>query len=136
MVSMSREASRHENAEGLALTVELERRLRQGVDHLGEIRQSMEDLVRIADAIGPMLGVKQRKGRGKAAQSPATRMASGSKPESRTASASPTTKEARGSQERAPVPPAELDEIPEWRKMFPNLSAEVPGRGSDKKKQS
>jgi hypothetical protein len=113
--------------EGVALTVELERRLRQSTDRLRDVRETLEELSRAADALHhlfglqqmmenaqatPMhrLGVKEAKGRSQTATPPSAR---GSHSSSGSAASESTNQ----------------DEVPEWRKVFPKLSAQVPGRG-------
>jgi hypothetical protein len=108
--------------EGSDSPLELERRLKQGVDQLREATETLEDLVHLADAIGPLVGVK-RTGRGRGASRPAA--------ESRTQQGYGTAAPPRGGRTQgpaggAPPAPAETEEIPEWRKVFPALSAEVP----------
>jgi hypothetical protein len=114
------------NDEGVALPLELERRLKLAVDRLGQVRQTLEELDRNADAIRPLLGVRLPRGRGRAAASagPAMKSTAG-----RPAAAPPPVKETRGQPSNtAPAQAAQEDEIPEWRKLFPGLSAQHPKR--------
>ncbi|HZH77857.1 MAG TPA: hypothetical protein VEY88_17655 [Archangium sp.] len=102
------------NAEGMDLPAELDRRLKRGVDQLRQFREAVEELDQIADAIGPLLGVERPKRRGKGA--------SRTSPAAEAQTASPASK--------APSTPsaaAQPEDIPEWRKVFPGLSARVPG---------
>jgi hypothetical protein len=107
------------NAEGLALPFELDRRLKAAVDRLGEVRETLEELDPLADSLGPLLGVSPRKGRARAASQPSP------------AAMLPPAKEARtptSSTPPAPPAPAQEEEVPEWRKRFPGLSAQHPKR--------
>ena len=114
------------NAEELALPLELERRLRLGVDHLREVRETMEELARIADAIQPLLGVSRTQVQAKTAPQP--RPAAGAPMQvGRTAATPPPAKGPRTPPSSAPSGPTAQDEVPEWRKVFPGLSAKVPG---------
>ncbi|HEX8820375.1 MAG TPA: hypothetical protein VF794_10650 [Archangium sp.] len=109
------------NAEGMDLPAELDRRLKQGVDRLRAFREAVEELDQIADALGPLLGVSRPRRRGKAA--------SPSGPATRTVGAqTPPAKATRPQQTPPPAAPAETEEVPEWRKVFPGLSARVQGR--------
>ncbi|WP_257459447.1 hypothetical protein [Archangium lipolyticum] len=113
------------NVEGPALPVELDRRLKVGVARLKEVRQSMEELSRIADAIGPLLGVGGGRKRGKATSGsfPAVRAQEAARP---AAATPPPAKNTRTAPSSAPAE----DEVPEWRKVFPALSANVPPKRS------
>ena len=114
------------NAERLDLPVELERRLRQGIDRLGQMRQAMEELVRIAEVIQPLLGVGAEQERARA--TPPSRPAEGRTQGARTAAPPPPANEPRTPTGSASPAPTSSEEIPEWRKMFPGLSAQYPGR--------
>ena len=61
------------NAEGSDSPLELERRLKAGVDQLRKMTDSLEGLIQVADAVGPMLGVARKRGRGRPASRPAAR---------------------------------------------------------------
>jgi hypothetical protein len=102
------------NAEGMDLPAELDRRLKRGVDQLRQFREAVEALDEIADAIGPLLGVERprRRGRGASRTSPAAAQAQTPPPPTK----APSTTSA-----------AQPEDIPEWRKVFPGLSARVPG---------
>jgi hypothetical protein len=108
------------NAEGVDLPAELDRRLKRGVDQLRQFREAMEGLDQIADTLGPLLGVERPRRRGKAAsralemQAPDTQTPA----QARAERTGPST---------APATPAQPEDIPEWRKVFPGLSARVPG---------
>ncbi|HEY0093522.1 MAG TPA: hypothetical protein VGB96_04325 [Archangium sp.] len=110
------------NAEGMDLPAELDRRLKQGVDRLRAFREAVEELDQIADALGPLLGVSRPKRRGRAAASsgPAMKTAGTQTPSSAKAVRTPPA--------TPPAAPAETEEVPEWRKVFPGLSAKVQGR--------
>lgn len=111
------------NAEGSDLPLELEQRLKAGVDQLRKMTDSLEGLVQIADAIGPALGVARGRGRGRPASRPAA-MATGGVNEGRGTVAAPPAKKSPPAN-AAPAQNAE-EEVPEWRKLFPGLAAEVP----------
>lgn len=113
------------NVEGSDSPLELERRLKAGVDQLRKMTDSLEELVHLADAIGPVLGVASRRGRGRAGSGPATRAAGGQSQERRGMAATPSGKQ---TQTPSAAPAQEAEEIPEWRKLFPGLAAEVPHR--------
>lgn len=107
------------DTEEVTLTLELDRRLKLAVDRLGEVREALEELDQLADSLGPLLGVNPPRGRARAA------------PPQRPAAASPPAREARTPQSSAPPAPAPAaleDEVPEWRKRFPALSAQHPKR--------
>jgi hypothetical protein len=108
--------------EGVALTVELERRLRQSTDRLRDVRETLEELSRAADALHHLFGLQQMQEYTRQA-APMHRL--GEKP----ATTPPPAKASRAAPSSAPSQPKDEDEIPEWRKVFPKLSAEVPGRG-------
>lgn len=109
------------------MPLELERRLKAGVDQLRKMTDSLEGLVKVADAIGPMLGVKGKRGRGRPASRPAARAAGGQAQEARGTAAAPTGRQSQTPSTNAPPPaPSPSEEIPEWRKLFPRLAAEVP----------
>lgn len=111
------------NDEGVALPLELERRLKLAVDRLGQVRQTLEELDRNADAIRPMLGVRLPRGRGKAATAGPAMKSAG-----RPAAAPPPAKETRTQPSASQAQAAQEEEIPEWRKLFPGLSAQHPKR--------
>jgi hypothetical protein len=103
------------DTEEVTLTLELDRRLKLAVDRLGEVRETLEELDQLADSLGPLLGVNPPRGRARAA------------PQQRPGDAPPPTKEARTAPNSAPsAPAAPEDEVPEWRKRFPALSARHP----------
>jgi hypothetical protein len=104
------------NAEGVALASELDRRLKASTDQLRDVRETLEQLGRSAGALQRLFGVEQIQ---EAAR------AKGWSPKEQTATELPPTRSARP----APAAPAPQDEIPEWRRVFPNLSTKVPGRG-------
>lgn len=108
------------NAEGVDLPAELERRLKRGVDQLRQFREAVEELDQMADALGPLLGVERprRRGRGASRARP-VKAAETQLP--------PTTRAERTAPSTAPAAPVQTEEIPEWRKVFPGLSARVPG---------
>ncbi|PTL75598.1 hypothetical protein DAT35_54280 [Vitiosangium sp. GDMCC 1.1324] len=110
------------------MTVELDRRLKLGVDRLREARKGLEELTQLADSLGPLLGVRSRKGRAKATAGtlPASKTARGRAPQARTESTPPPSYGVRPTPSTAPSAPAVQDEVPEWRKLFPALSANVP----------
>jgi hypothetical protein len=108
------------NAEGVDLPAELERRLKRGVDQLRQFREAVEGLDQMADTLGPLLGVEPPRRRGKAA----SRARAAQAPE---VLMPPPAKAERSGPSTAPVAPAQPEEIPEWRKVFPGLSARVPG---------
>ncbi|MFY0524333.1 hypothetical protein ACN28I_14560 [Archangium gephyra] len=105
------------NAEGAAHPFELlERRLKASTDQLRDVRETMEELGRSAGALQRLFGVEQLREAARAA---------GQGPKGQ-AAAAPPPKGSRSSQSSAP---AAQDDIPEWRKVFPDLSNKVPGRG-------
>lgn len=107
------------NAEGAAHPFELlERRLKASTDQLRDVRETMEELGRSAGALQRLFGVEQVR---------QAAMAAGQSPKGQ-AGAVPPPKGARSSQSSASAPAAQ-DDIPEWRKVFPDLSNKVPGRG-------
>jgi hypothetical protein len=116
------------NVEGSDSPLELERRLKAGVDQLRKMTDSMEGLVHLADAIGPVLGVASRRGRGRAGSGPAARAAGGQLQEGRGMAATPSGKQSQTPSANAAPAQAPAEEIPEWRKLFPGLAAEVPHR--------
>ncbi|QRN97184.1 hypothetical protein JRI60_50980 [Archangium violaceum] len=113
------------NVEGPALPVELDRRLKVGVARLKEARKSMEELTRIADAIGPLLGV----GRGRRGARAASAPVPAARAQEARPAAAPPPQPARGARTAPSSAPSE-DEVPEWRKVFPALSANVPPKRS------
>jgi hypothetical protein len=104
------------NAEGVDLPAELDRRLKRGVDQLRQFREAVEELDQIADAIGPLLGVERPRRRGRGASRAGPAAAEAQTPSA--ASKAPSTASAAA---------AQPEDIPEWRKVFPGLSARVPG---------
>lgn len=117
------------SAEGVSLPFELDRRLKQRIEHLRDVRESLEKLGRSAGSLQRMFAAEQERSRARAA--------------AEAAPAAPAVKEAKGRTPppppaRTPPPPPpssapaklaeEEEEIPAWRKLFPDLSAEVPGR--------
>ncbi|HZI03652.1 MAG TPA: hypothetical protein VEZ71_06500 [Archangium sp.] len=108
------------NAEGAAHPFELlERRLKASTDQLRDVRETMEELGRSAGALQRLFGVEQVR---------QAAMAAGQSPKGQ-AGAVPPPKGARSSQSSASAASAAQDDIPEWRKVFPDLSNKVPGRG-------
>jgi hypothetical protein len=108
------------NAEGVDLPAELDRRLKRGVEQLRQFREAIEGLDQIADTLGPLLGVEPPRRRGRAAsRAPAMKA-----PEAQTP---PAARAERSGPSTTPATPAQPEEIPEWRKVFPGLSARVPG---------
>ena len=107
------------NAEGAAHPFELlDRRLKASTDQLRDVRETMEELGRSAGALQRLFGVEQVR---------QAAMAAGQSQKGQ-AGAVPPPKGARSSQGSASAPAAQ-DDIPEWRKVFPDLSNKVPGRG-------
>jgi hypothetical protein len=106
------------NAEGAAHPFELlERRLKASTDQLRDVRETMEELGRSAGALQRLFGVEQLR---------EAALAAGQSPKGQ-AAAAPPPKGARSSQSSTPAP-ATQDDVPEWRKVFPDLSSKVPGR--------
>jgi hypothetical protein len=116
------------NAEGSDSPLELERRLKAGVDQLRKMTDSLEGLVQVADAIGPILGVVRKRGRGRPASRPAAGAMGGLSQEGHSAAAAPTGKQPQTPPANAAPAKNAQEEIPEWRKLFPGLAAEVPHR--------
>lgn len=106
------------NAEGVALASDLDRRLKTSVDQLRDVRETLEQLGRSAGALHRLFGVEEVQ--------EVVRAKDGRTPKGRTATAPPPSRPAPSN---APPAPALQDDIPEWRKVFPNLSSKVPGRG-------
>jgi hypothetical protein len=114
------------NVEGPGLPVELDRRLKVGVERLREVRKTMEELSQIADAIGPLLGVGRGRRGVRAASAPVPAAKAAAQAEHPAAATPPPAKGAR-------TPPSSVpseEEIPEWRRVFPALSANVPPKRS------
>jgi hypothetical protein len=114
------------NVEGPGLPVELDRRLKAGVDRLKQARKTMEELTRLADTLGPLLGVGRGRRGARAASGPilvAKKTPQAARP---AATTPPPAKGARTPPGSAP----QEEEIPEWRKVFPALSANVPPKRS------
>jgi hypothetical protein len=122
------------NAEGSDSPLELERRLKAGVDQLRKMTDSLEGLVHVADAIGPVLGVARGRGRGRPASRPAAMATGNQTQEGRSAAATPSAKQLQPPPAKAAPAQATEEEIPEWRKRFPGLAAEVPHRAEHHKK--
>lgn len=116
------------NAEGSNVPLELERRLKAGVDQLKKLTDSLEGLVKVADAVGPALGVKRKPGRPRGGSRPAVRATGGQGQEGRGTAATPPSRQTQPPPARATPAQAAQEEIPEWRKLFPGLAAEVPHR--------
>jgi TolA-binding protein len=120
------------NGEGVALTVELERRLRQSTDRLRDMRETLEELSQAADALHHLFGLQQMQ---EQLQQTPTLHRLGEKPAMTRAQKeqSETTPAPAKASRPAPATPAaeskEEEDVPEWRKVFPKLSAHVPGRG-------
>jgi hypothetical protein len=121
------------NAEGVSLPSELEQRLKQSIDHLRDVREVLEELGRSADVLHRLFGVEQVAVPTRAAPPPrpVERAAKARAPQKEQTATTPPP--AKGSAHpppgNAPPAPQPEDEIPEWRKVFPELSSEVPGRG-------
>ncbi|HYO58935.1 hypothetical protein [Archangium sp.] len=118
------------NAEEAALPSELERRLKLSTDHLREVRETLEELGRAAGALHRLFGVEQMQQLPNAAppSRPVERAAKAQTQKGHTATTPPPVKGSRPPPSSAPSAPPAQDEVPEWRKVFPELSAEVPGR--------
>ncbi|HEX5746833.1 MAG TPA: hypothetical protein VFZ09_11365 [Archangium sp.] len=110
------------NAEGGAHPFELlDRRLKDSTAQLKDVTKVLENLGRSAGALRRMVGTEQFQ--------ESTRTG-GRNPKAQ--SAPPPPPPARGShatQGNASSASAAQDDIPEWRKVFPDLSSKVPGRG-------
>ena len=107
------------NAEGAAHPFELlDRRLKQSTDQLRDVRETLEELGRSAATLQRLFGVEQIQEAARAA---------GQGAKGQTATPPPPARSGRPSQGSAPS--AAQDDIPEWRKVFPDLSNKVPGRG-------
>lgn len=117
-------------SEEFALPHDFDRRLKLGIDRLKEMRETAEELSRIADLIQPLLGVSLPPGRARAETPPrrAEQPAVARKPEVRTAAPPPPAKGARIPPPSAPPAQPNEEEVPEWRKLFPALSEKVPLR--------
>lgn len=106
------------NAEGVALASELDRRLKASTDQLRDVRETLEQLGRSAGTLQRLFGVEQiqeaARGKGRTAKEQ---------------TATEPSRSARPSPGSAPAAPAAQDDIPEWRRVFPDLSRRVPGRG-------
>jgi hypothetical protein len=114
------------NVEGPGLPVELDRRLKAGVERLRDARKDLEELTQLADVLGPLLGVGRGRRGARAASGPAP-AAKAAPQAARSAAATPPP--AKGARTPSGGAPAE-EEIPEWRKVFPALSANVPPKRS------
>jgi TolA-binding protein len=115
------------NGEGVALTVELERRLRQSTDRLRDVRETLEELSRSADALHHLFGLQQMREQTQAApQHRLEEKAAKARTQKGQTATAPTA--SRPAPSSAPSESTE-EEVPEWRKVFPKLSAHVPGRG-------
>lgn len=107
------------NAEGAAQPFELlERRLKASTDQLRNATESLEELGRSAGALQRLFGVEEIREAARAA---------GRAPKEQSSATSPSARGASSSQSSTST--ASQDDIPEWRKVFPNLSSKVPGRG-------
>lgn len=109
------------NAEGVAPASDLDRRLKASIDQLRDVRETLEQLGRSAGALHRLFGVEEVQ--------EVVRAKGGRTPKGRTATRYPPAPSARPAPSSAPPAPAPQDDIPEWRKVFPNLSSKVPGRG-------
>ncbi|WP_375772208.1 hypothetical protein NR798_15405 [Archangium gephyra] len=109
------------NAEGAAHPFELlDRRLKQSTDQLRDVRETLEELGRSASTLQRLFGVEQIR---EAARG------TGQGGKGHTATQPPPSRSGRPSQGSTPSSTASQDDIPEWRKVFPDLSNKVPGRG-------
>ncbi|WP_152622714.1 hypothetical protein [Archangium violaceum] len=107
------------NAEGGAYPFELlDRRLRESTAQLRDVTRVLETLGRSAGALQRMVG---------GAQFQEAARTNGRAPKAQTAPP-PPARGAQAPQSGHPPAPAQ-DDIPEWRKVFPNLSSKVPSRG-------
>lgn len=108
------------NAEGVALASELDRRLKASTDQLRDVAETLEQLGRSAGMLQRLFGVEefQDAARGKVRTA-----------KEQAAANSLPSKGTRPSSGSAPAASAAQDDIPEWRKVFPDLSSKVPGRG-------
>jgi hypothetical protein len=108
------------NAEGAAPPFELlERRLKQSTDRLRDVRESLEELGRSAGSLQRLFGVEEIREAARAA---------GRTPKGQPATTPPPARGARPAQSSGPSASGGQDDIPEWRKVFPDLSSKVPGR--------
>ncbi|MFE8600618.1 hypothetical protein KYC5002_34275 [Archangium violaceum] len=108
------------NAEGGAYPFELlDRRLRESTAQLRDVTKVLEALGRSAGALQRMVGGAQLQEAARTA---------GRAPKAHTAPP-PPARGAQAPQSSTTSAPAAKDEIPEWRKVFPNLSSKVPSRG-------
>lgn len=108
------------NAEGVALASDLDRRLKASIDQLRDVRETLEELGRSAGALHRLFGVEQVQ---------QTVTAKGRTPKGQTTTPPAPAQSARPAQSNTPPASSSQDDIPEWRKVFPNLSNKVPGRG-------
>ncbi|WP_143195543.1 hypothetical protein [Archangium sp. Cb G35] len=107
------------NAEGGAYPFELlDQRLRESTAQL-------RDVTKVLEALGRSAGTLQRMVRGEQFQEAAR--TAGRAPKAQTAP--PPARGAQAPQSSTPQAQAAQDDIPEWRKVFPNLSSKVPSRG-------
>jgi hypothetical protein len=114
--------------EGLPLPQELDRRLKLGIDRLKQVRKNAEELSRIVAVIQPLLGVKRAPGFAPAAPRP-RRAEKARTQEGRPPGPPPPTRSARpASSSASAAQPETGEDLPEWRKLFPALSAKVPLR--------
>lgn len=115
---MERKTILMKNAEGGAYPFELlDRRLRESTSQLRNVTEVLEKLGRSAGTLQRMVG---------GAQFQEAARTNGRAPKAQTAPPPPT----RGAQaQQSPPAAATQDDIPEWRKVFPNLSSKVPSRG-------
>ncbi|HYO72826.1 MAG TPA: hypothetical protein VEU33_42870 [Archangium sp.] len=108
------------NAEGAAPPFELlDRRLKESTEQL-------RDVTKVFEALGRSAGALQRMVSGEQFQEAARTAGRGQKAQT---APPPPARGAQSSQSNAPSAPATQDDIPEWRKVFPDLSSKVPGRG-------
>jgi hypothetical protein len=109
------------NAEGAAHPFELlDRRLKESTDQLRDAREALEQLGRSAGTLQRMFGVEEIREAARAA---------GRAPKGQSAAPPAPTRGTRPTHANQPSASAAKDDIPEWRKVFPDLSSKVPGRG-------
>jgi hypothetical protein len=109
------------NAEGGAHPFELlDRRLKDSTAQLRDVTKVLENLGRSAGALQRMVGTEQFQEAARTA---------GRTPRAQTPTPAPSARGSQASQSSATGASAHQDDIPEWRKVFPDLSSKVPGRG-------
>ena len=109
------------NAEGGAHPFELlDRRLRESTAQLRDVTKVLEALGRSSGALQRMVGGAQLQEAARTA---------GRAPKAHTAPPPPVRGAQAPQKSSSTSAPAAKDEIPEWRKVFPNLSSKVPSRG-------